>query len=77
MKANEYRVLSDCVERGVGYGYNRAHKHTDNPVPELLRDTIADAVLNEIAEYFRFDETENTENELLNHDERRNHCGGL
>ena len=31
MKANEYKILEECVERGVDYGYQRAFKHTDNP----------------------------------------------
>jgi hypothetical protein len=31
MKPKEYIVLSDAVERGVEYGWNRAYKHTEDP----------------------------------------------
>ena len=54
MRVDDYRVLSRCVDEGVEYGYNRAHKHTDAPEPNALKDTIAQAVMNAINEYFHF-----------------------
>ena len=55
MRAKEYPVLVDCIERGVVYGMNRAYKHSDTPSPEYINEQIADAVLLEICEYFNFD----------------------
>lgn len=57
MRVNEYLVLSDCVERGVEYGYHRAYKYTDEPSPESIRNEVCQAVLNEICEYFIFGES--------------------
>jgi hypothetical protein len=55
MQVKEYQVLVDCVERGVMHGMNRAHKHTDTPLPEYVNRQVIDAVLSEICEYFNFD----------------------
>ncbi len=56
MRVKSYPVLVRAVEEGVRYGWNRAYKHTATPTPDHVQDAIAQAVLNEIAEYFTFDE---------------------
>jgi hypothetical protein len=57
MKAKEYRIITDCIERGVEYGYNRAYKHgCDAPTVETLKAEIERAVINEICEYFNFED---------------------
>jgi hypothetical protein len=56
MRAKEYSVLVDCVERGVVSGWNRAYKHSDTPTTSYVHEQIADAVLLEISEYFTFDD---------------------
>jgi len=55
MKAKEYNLIAQCVENGVMLGWNRAHKHIDNPEPEFIREQIERAVLNEICEWFVFE----------------------
>lgn len=55
MQVKEYTVLTDCVERGVAYGMNRAYKHSDTPSADYIKQQITDAVLLEICEYFSFD----------------------
>jgi len=64
MKANEYKILCECVERGAKYGYHRAHKHTDSPSSDLVCSAVAEAILLEITEYFEFD------SEIPNKDEK-------
>ena len=59
MRAREYELLKECVERGIGSGYVKAHKHTDKPVPEQIWDTQVQYVMNEINEWFVFDEVRN------------------
>lgn len=54
MKVNEYKVLTEAIERGISYGWNRAYKHTDNPTPDAVKTQIEDAVLQEVCEYFDF-----------------------
>jgi hypothetical protein len=58
MKANTYKILTDAVERGIQYGWNRAHKHTDTPDDREIRQQIETSVMSEICEYFTFDEPE-------------------
>lgn len=55
---NAYKILARCVEEGVAYGYNRAHKHVDNPTGAQLCEAIESAVLNAICEYFTFPDPE-------------------
>lgn len=56
MKADEYKLMVQAVETGVMYGWNRARKYDDNPVPEHIQETIVQAVINEICEWFSFPE---------------------
>ena len=54
MKAKEYILLGKCVEDGIQYGINRAHKHTDAPTREHLSREIENAIMNEICAWFDF-----------------------
>ena len=56
LRVRAYPVLAECIERGVAWGFQRAHKHTDTPSAEDLRAQIEQAVLNEICEAFDFPE---------------------
>ena len=62
MKAKEYNLIVQCVETGVMFGWNRAHKHDTTPDPETIRNAIEVAVLNEICEWFDFEEGKNNDN---------------
>ena len=56
MKVKTIKVLEDCLERGIDYGYNRAYKHNDNPSAEDIKNHIFDAIIMEVYEYFDFGE---------------------
>jgi len=55
MQVNSYAVLVRAIEEGVAYGWNRAHKHTNKPGEEKIREEIENGVTNAISEYFDFD----------------------
>lgn len=61
MRANEYKIIRECVERGVSWGLIRAVKHTDTPSEEARKETIIDAVMIEICDNFIFLDNEQTE----------------
>lgn len=52
-------VLEQCIETGARLGYHRAFKHTDSPSESSILEAIELAIMNEIYEYFSFEETEN------------------
>ena len=56
MKPKFFPVLEQCIDQGITLGYNRAHKHVDNPSQEIIEHEIYQAVMNEIFEWFDFDE---------------------
>lgn len=58
MKPNIYRILQEAVESGIELGYNRAYKHSDGELltQGVLKQKIHEAVMNEICEWFVFDE---------------------
>ena len=62
MKAKEYNLIAQCVETGVMLGWNRARKHTDDPDPQHIREQIERAVLNEICEWFDFEDVKDDNN---------------
>ena len=54
----DYRVMEACVENGIALGWNRAHKHTDEPSEELLREKMYISVMEMVCEAFNFDDLE-------------------
>ena len=56
MKVRAYDVLRRAIEEGVEYGWRRAHKHTDSPDAETIKDQVVTGILNEVCEYFDFDD---------------------
>lgn len=67
MKAKEYQVLKSAIENGVTYGWNRAHKYTDTPSSEDIKEAIEQAVLSEICEWFNFDDDDDLHERLREH----------
>lgn len=59
MKANEYQVLQTAVDEGVGWGFVRAYKYTEEPTEDQLKEAIKQAVLDAICDWFKLDESDN------------------
>lgn len=47
---NAYEVISRSVEDGVSYGIMRAHKHTDKPSEDHIKEEITNAVMNSLSD---------------------------
>ena len=56
MRPKIYKILEIAVGEGVAYGYNRAHKHIENPSKEQICENIQEQVMNSILDYFSFDD---------------------
>lgn len=48
-------LLERCIETGFDLGWARAHKHTTTPDEAHLKAQIANAIWQEIHEWFSFD----------------------
>ena len=55
MKVNERALLESCIETGIQFGLNRAHKHTDEPSEHVVAEQIENAIWYEIDQYFVFE----------------------
>lgn len=53
-----YKVLDTCIETGVKFGLNRAFKHDDNPSKEVIEEHIQREIMNQMYEWFDFEEQE-------------------
>lgn len=58
LRPKTYRVLEQAVEEGILLGWNRAHKHEDQPHEETIKDVIRANVMLTISEWFHFDDEE-------------------
>ena len=58
MKPKFRKVLEIAVEQGVSYGYNRAHKHVENPTEGAIIDSIVEQVMNSLDDWFEFEDEE-------------------
>ena len=56
MKPKFRPVLEMAIEEGVRYGYNRAHKHIDNPTEGVIIDNIVEQVMSSIDDWFNFED---------------------
>jgi hypothetical protein len=41
-------LIEDAVQRGVAWGYRRAHKHVESPTEEQVLDAIQNSVMSEL-----------------------------
>ena len=60
IRVDAYRVLAQAVETGVAYGYQRAYKHVEFPDGDTIRTAIEQAVMNELCEWLRFDDADDS-----------------
>ena len=58
LRLRTYSILSNAVERGIDYGYRRAHKHTDAPDEFTVTDAIHTAVMDAISDVIEFPDVE-------------------
>ncbi len=58
MKVKMYKLIQEIVESGTESGYNRAHKHTDSPNPDTIKNCIEQYILQGFDEVFEFDQEE-------------------
>jgi hypothetical protein len=55
MKPNIRTILTLAIERGIDWGYTRAHKYTDTPDESRIKESIETEIWNEIDEVFDFE----------------------
>ena len=55
MKPNIRTILTQAIERGIDWGYTRAHKYTDTPDESRIKESIETEIWNEIDEVFDFE----------------------
>jgi hypothetical protein len=60
MTPDAYKVVVMAVETGVATGVRRAYKHAAKPSEEAIIAAIEQAVIDEICEWFRFNEEHKT-----------------
>jgi len=56
IRLNAYRIISDAVEDGIQFGWNRAHKHVENPSKEHILAEIHSNVMNSLCDIINFDD---------------------
>jgi len=60
MTPDAYKVMVMAVETGVALGVRRAYKHAAKPSEEAIIAAVGRAVIDEICEWFRFNEEHKT-----------------
>jgi hypothetical protein len=56
VKVDVYKIVQECVNRGIRHGWRHAHKHTDKPSFEYTLDCLETNVMNELCDYIDFGE---------------------
>lgn len=61
MKARMRVVIERAIEEGIGFGLNRAFKHTDNPTREAIAAALEIAIMGSIDEVVSFEKDADAE----------------
>lgn len=56
LRPKTYPILLQAIEEGVLHGYNRAHKHVDQPDEILLVEMIVKHTMESVLEWFDIDD---------------------
>lgn len=56
VRINAHAVLSEAIDLGIRLGWQRAHKHAQDPDPEHVQYCIENAIWIELGERLIFDE---------------------
>ena len=60
MKPKSHLVLELCIKQGIDLGWMRAHKHTDTPSEDLIKQEIEEEIWNQVWEWFDMGENNET-----------------
>lgn len=55
MKPNIQHLIDLCIENGLELGFNRAHKHTEQPSEDAIKQQIYSAIWQELDHWFVWD----------------------
>lgn len=55
MKPNIQHIIDLCIETGIDLGFQRAHKHTDQPDHEHIKQQVYQAIWQELDQLFIWD----------------------
>lgn len=58
MQPKTLKLIEHCIEIGIDRGFHKAYKHNDNPGQPLIKESISMAIMDEIYEWFEFQEEE-------------------
>jgi hypothetical protein len=57
MKVKLYALISDCIQRGIDIGYDKAFERTDgNPSEFFVKENIYHEVMNCLGEFIDIDD---------------------
>ena len=56
MQVKMYQLIERLVEEGIEAGWNRAHKHTEEPYGDAIKDNIQRYIMNGFDEMFIFEQ---------------------
>lgn len=56
VRVNAYRVIADAVWSGIGWGWQHAHKHTDQPGEHHIKERLYNDIMDELCEVLEFDD---------------------
>lgn len=55
MKPKFRPIFEQCLDEGIRIGYNRAHKHVEDPSLDAIVDSITTEIMNSLETYFDID----------------------
>jgi hypothetical protein len=55
MRPKMLNLIEDCISKGLVLGWNRAHKHEQNPPMEYIMQCLEEGIMYQLHEIFDFE----------------------
>ena len=55
IKFNTYNILSEAITQGINWGWIHAHKHSNTPSEDTIKDYIYEDIMNSLSEIFNYE----------------------
>tara|TARA_R110000803_G_C11884645_1_gene310186 strand:+ start:642 stop:818 length:177 start_codon:yes stop_codon:yes gene_type:complete len=56
MRIKHFKLIDQIIDSGIEGGWNRAHKHTDTPNEETIKNCIHDSIMLAFEDLFVFEQ---------------------
>lgn len=56
IKLDVYKIIRESIDKSIDHGWNRAHKYTEIPGIDHIKEELLNSIMNDLCQIIKFDE---------------------